>query len=352
LVVFSGRGLQAKWLFEKPLPRKALPRWHAVQTELCRRLGRLGADKNALDASRVLRLVGTVNSKSKELARVVFEAKAVSMGSSKRADGVVAYDFEVLANEVLPLYREQMQQVQATRDEQRLIWASARGARDARRGQFTVLDGGRSLDGRKHPNLRSFVPSQLAWDRLGDIRKLAELRGWSEGAPEGERDLPLFLCACFLAQAVIVPKLYPEMEELAREFAPSWTEAQLRSCISSVLSRAKAASRGETVEFKGKNFDPRYRWTNAELLKRLDVSAEEERHLTTIITKEEKARRAAVRSAERRRADGCLPRSEWLAHREQLRAGARLLRAQGWSIRRIAEELGTSPASVHSYCQD
>ena len=33
LVVFSGRGLQVKWLFEKPIPAQALPRWQAVQEQ-------------------------------------------------------------------------------------------------------------------------------------------------------------------------------------------------------------------------------------------------------------------------------------------------------------------------------
>src|SRR6218665_447535 len=58
LVVFSGRGVQLKWLFERPIPKDALIRWKAVQAELCRRLSHIGADPNALDASRVLRVVG------------------------------------------------------------------------------------------------------------------------------------------------------------------------------------------------------------------------------------------------------------------------------------------------------
>ena len=57
LILFSGRGLQVKWLLERPLPRAALPRWNAVQKQLVAILERFGADSGARDASRLLRLV-------------------------------------------------------------------------------------------------------------------------------------------------------------------------------------------------------------------------------------------------------------------------------------------------------
>ena len=34
IMVYSGRGIQAKWLLERPVPRQALPRWNACQTHL------------------------------------------------------------------------------------------------------------------------------------------------------------------------------------------------------------------------------------------------------------------------------------------------------------------------------
>jgi len=60
ILVFSGRGVQAKWLLDGTLPRQALPRWNACQRYLIDRLAGLGADPAAKDASRVLRLVNTV----------------------------------------------------------------------------------------------------------------------------------------------------------------------------------------------------------------------------------------------------------------------------------------------------
>jgi hypothetical protein len=71
LMVYSGRGLQAKWLLDGTIPRQALPRWNACQCQLVDKLAELGADPGAKDASRVLRLVNTVNTKSGNVCRVV-----------------------------------------------------------------------------------------------------------------------------------------------------------------------------------------------------------------------------------------------------------------------------------------
>lgn len=351
IVVYSGRGLQVKWLLSTPIPAKALPRWQAVQAELCQRLLPLGADKNARDASRVLRVVQTMHSKSENRVRVVHWATTPTMGASTLDNGLVAYDFDVLASSVLPLMREDLARLRLERDEQRTQWQQEKAARQARKAQLTVISGGRAATKPARGNLREFVRSQLAWDRIADIRKLAGLRGWSKGSPGGQRDLPLFLCACFLADALVVRDIEPELLELAREFSPTWTADDLQSCAASVYSRAQAASRGESVEFGGRAVDPRYRWRNRTLIERLGITPQEERELGTIISADEKQRRSVARSANARLAAGCQPRAEWLKGVEQRRASARLLRAQGISYPRIAAKLGVSVGAAHAYCK-
>ncbi len=98
ILVFSGRGVQAKWLLDGTLPRQALPRWNACQRYLIDRLAGLGADPAAKDASRVLRLVNTVNSKSGEVCRVIH----VEQGPDGEP---IRYNFEYLAEALLPLAR-------------------------------------------------------------------------------------------------------------------------------------------------------------------------------------------------------------------------------------------------------
>src|SRR5690554_3589876 len=161
LLVFSGRGIQAKWLLEGTLPRRALPCWNACQTHLVNRLTALGADPAAKDASRVLRLVNTVNSKSGEICRV--------MHVENGADGEpIRYNFEYLAEILLHVARWEIEAQRKEREERR---------------QLKLIKGGKTT------GLRSFSGRQLAWHRLEDLRKLATLRG---GVSEGERMQHLF----------------------------------------------------------------------------------------------------------------------------------------------------------------
>ena len=85
LVVHSGRGVYLKWLLKSPLPQAALPRWNAVQPEIVSRgLADLGADPKARDASRVLRLVATCNTKQSDP-----ELRRVRVVWVEEADGAV-----------------------------------------------------------------------------------------------------------------------------------------------------------------------------------------------------------------------------------------------------------------------
>src|SRR5205823_763 len=64
--VSTGRGVALVWT-HSAVPRCALARWQACQRVINQALKDLGADPRALDAARVLRLVGTENSKSRTL---------------------------------------------------------------------------------------------------------------------------------------------------------------------------------------------------------------------------------------------------------------------------------------------
>ncbi|MFU7518139.1 DNA-binding response regulator, partial [Clostridium sp. HCS.1] len=63
LIVDSGRGLYLIWLINS-VPGKALPLWKAVEEYLYSVLKRFGDDRQALDPTRVLRVPGSINSKS------------------------------------------------------------------------------------------------------------------------------------------------------------------------------------------------------------------------------------------------------------------------------------------------
>lgn len=320
IVVFSGRGLQCKWLLQTALPQAALPRWNALQDVINERLASLGADAKAMDASRVLRLVQTVNSRSGEIVRVMYHSG-------------LRYDFDALAKALLPFDRAKPKALSVS------VAILRPGPGETREADTS--------------GLRRFMGFQLAWDRLADLRKLAQLRSLDGGAvPDGQRDTFVFLSAVFLAQATVnAPRFYDELRVLGKEFVPHWSDAQVRDSASAALSRMHDYVAGKRVDFNGQQVDPRYRFRNETLVDErwLAMTPAEEREMCTIMSETEAKRRDALRAREKRADAGAVTREAYLANSDQKRATARLMRAQGASLRTIASELECSVGAVHGY---
>lgn len=337
VIIHSGMGMYAKWFLESPIPARALCRWQLVQNTICDRLADFGADTNARDASRVLRIVDTVHTDTGRPVSVLWENQHPSHGGI-RVNGVTAYSFDTIADTLLPLTREQLADLRAKRD----IINIARNSRRTATGQeLTLIDSARNTRG-----LRTFRPSQLAWDRFNDILKLAQIRGWDRGAPEGQRDMPVFLSAAFMSQAVVVPQLSHEVAAIAHRFAPTWSPSQIESCVSSVLMRAAAAAKGETVEYKGQKVDPRYRFKNDTLLALLDITPEEEQQLGTIISTSEARRRDAERSRLTRERAGAIERAKYEAAADERQQKAKTLRDQGQSWAEVGRTMGITATAA------
>ena len=71
-LIDSGRGLYYVLLIE-PVPSMAMPLWYAVQRYIYNQLKEFGADRQALDATRILRVPGSINSKSKTVVSIIDE---------------------------------------------------------------------------------------------------------------------------------------------------------------------------------------------------------------------------------------------------------------------------------------
>ena len=151
IAVASGRGLYLLWLHE-PIPRQALPRWNVCQRELWEILKPIGADRGALDAARMLRLIGTRHSRTGVIVEALTPPGAV-------------WDFDDLADEVLPYARAEIADFRIRR--------AARAA--------------------KRPPERRRVPShkfnvETLWEaRLTDLQTPRRLR-WFGDLPPGQRD--------------------------------------------------------------------------------------------------------------------------------------------------------------------
>lgn len=278
LIIFSGRGLQVKWLLDDALPRAALPRWNAAQRVLVDRLAHLGADPAAKDASRVLRLVQTTNSRSGEVCRVVHVSEA---------DGQpVRYDFDYLCEWLLPYTREQLKEMREQRTEKR------------ERKKLRIVKGSRT------DALRGFSGRQLAWHRLEDLRKLAQMRG---GVQEGERMMHLFwqLNFLLLSGATHSSQLWHEAQALARAIDPRWHHD--KSALSTLYSKAQQFEKGERIEFNGRKYPALYTPKNDTLINLFKITDDEQRELRTIITPSMARERDARRKKADRVANGATP---------------------------------------------
>jgi hypothetical protein len=359
IIVWSGHGLHLKWAFDAPLPAPALPRWNAVQRHLHDKMQSVGlpSDAKAIDASRILRIAGTYNAG--------VPVQVLHIGPS--------HDFEIFCEYVLPYSREDVRQF---RESDRL-WQEARKT-------WAQWDANRRAAARFLRRATDFSPLQYAareaaeklhYDRLQALRSIARARG---GIQPGSRNEWCWIVANSAAYGLGDPRnLYGEVVTLMREIAPSFTAAEARSSASSVYARLK----------QGK--DKLYRLKTSTVLERLEISDEEARQHGLLTagrlghgTKnpgalglpkihglpfEEYVREvrrrfalggqysAAIRHesalVDARRNAGKASAQARAQASEDKRSSARLMRAQGMSLRAIAEELGVSHEAVREWCK-
>lgn len=321
LVIHSGRGIQVKWLLDKSLPRPALPRWNAAQRELVDLFAELGADPAAKDASRVLRLVETVNSKSGTVVHVSWANMAPS-------GEVASHDFDHLCEHLLPYSREQLAEMREKRKQ-------AKAARAA----IKVVAGNPAAKG-------GFSARQLAWNRMEDLRILYRLR---DGRIEGLSMPLMFWSLNFLLMSGATNSnlMWHEAEALCKEFG--FGQFNRRSELSTLYAKAKESEAGKTVTHNGRTYTALYRVKNSTLIDLFQITSDEQRQLKTIIGEDEYKERDRLRDEKRRRQAGAVTREQYLAtvgsDAEQKRATARLLRAQGKTWAEVATEVGYKDAN-------
>lgn len=271
IVLYSGRGLQVKWLLSEALEPVSLYEWNAAQLALVKILEPFSADTNSKDVSRVLRVDRTTNTKSGERCRVVHVTGGAEACPAR-------YDFVELSALLLASSPVEGRAPRVHR---------ARTAAPA--GPTLAL-------------AENF--KRLNWYRLFDLRDLWKLRG---GVPEGYRELTLFWELNFLLRAEPgkVGELWYEAATLAAEIDPRGPFYK-KTDLSTLYRKAQEARAGVAFEYAGRLYPPLYTPRNTTLLELFRVTPEEERSLRTIISQAEKYRRRV----EARRAAGVRPRAD------------------------------------------
>ncbi|WP_338631941.1 DNA-binding response regulator [Clostridium baratii] len=230
-VIDSGRGMYLIWIINT-VPYMALPLWKSIQEYFCKVLDSFGADRQALDATRILRVPGSKNSKSNTIVSILDEYDYI-------------YDLREIQNEYLPELKPY----------------------EKKKGRPKKIN-------------YIFRERSLYYGRIQDIIKLCELREYDL---KGHRELILFLYRYYLCSFTEdVQKALQDVLELNNEFIQPLSEKE-----------ATRATKSAERCYLDKNKE--YKYKNDTLIELLEISEEEEKHMKIIISKKEYKRRENIR---------------------------------------------------------
>lgn len=302
-IIFSGRGLVLVWLLD-PVPPQALPLWQAVENHFVRQMKAFGGDAKASDAARILRLAGTVNSRSNEPVYVQY----------RHTDRYVLRDIE----------REYLPEL-------------------TKRG---VQNRSKVPEKRAKLHQKMYQVYSLHYVRLKDLVKLCELREWDM---KGYRETTLFLyrywSCCFLADS---KEALENTLELNAQFRhPLSVQEAVKATRSAEKAwRAKNDAEANRVAQEKGYPGAGYNLSNQKIISWLDITEDEQQELETLIGRSVKYGRNNQRREKARRAAGKKSRDQYIGEAEKRREKAVQMRLEGMSTRQIGGVLGISHTQV------
>ncbi len=314
-VVETGRGMHLYWLIE-PLPPDKLPLWQLTQDLLLDALSditdyfpqeKVTVDKRVRDATRLLRLPGTLNTKTNTVVKLY------------------QYDIERYSiEEILAEYFSDIDYTKILRTNQ---VRKEKSSKNNNKSKLNIS--------------KLFNAYTLHYSRLLDIAKLQELRdGYcrvdGELVTTGQREL-----MCFLYRYYSCLFLHDEEEALRQtlEFNKRFVEPLSEN---EVISATKSAEKAfKEWQETGKR---KYNYRNSTLIELLEITEEEQKHLKTIISKSEKYRRNNRRRWKERRGEDGMTKSE----REKVETATKVLelKNKGMTQVQIARQLGINQSTV------
>jgi len=301
LTFSSGQGYYFQWVLDKTVSRNKLSQWQATEDMLVEILKPFGADIHAKDASRVLRVVGSTNTKNGELVegvRTGDEVKFKTFSDLIQREGVKVIDSR---KEVIPGQPKR----QATAKQ-------------------------------KEKYLRVLT---LMQDRIADCHKLAQLRQSPAMSDYRHRLAYVHAISC-TAFCSDIGQAKHEIDVFTQHFREPGNYTNKR--FKTVLDRMYEKQRRVTRIYEGRIVDSIYRLTNKTIIDILDITEAEQVELKTFICEQEKTRRLELKN----RAKGIIPREQYLAISEDRRQQALELAGRDYSHSDIAKELDVTRQAV------
>ena len=305
-IVYSGNGYYLKWIFiskVKVNPNSYVSKidkkkrefqivtpidvWKAAQIAINRIFTDFGSDTNALDASRVLRMCGTINSKTGKMAellefneKVSYEEMLEILKSHTTSDDI---------NSLSPLPK-----IKSEKEKKKP---------DLKVVKFESIE--KSPKNTPHKN---FIPKNrlsLAIERYKDLLKLIKLRGGV--VQEGQRMNFLLWILNFkcIAGTVHIGNFDEEALKMGNKiFNGDDFGLDDLSTLRNKLEEYNLRRAKNPQDFNKFETIPLYTPTSQTLITKLNITKDEQAHLKTIIDKDEVKERAKNRKYNERRAKG------------------------------------------------
>jgi len=301
MIVNSGRGIHLYWRIENA-PYAAIDTWQQLEDYLFEQLKHIGADARATDASRVLRIPGTINSRVGKKCEII------------KVNDDLQYSMYDLREKYLNWGKKKKQTKKVKTTSSNVV------------------------------NLFNSYTLHMA--RLQDIEKLLEMRKYDV---KGYRNMFIHLYAYWAGiyirdEEQLKEEVYKLNEKFKEPLKKSEVDAVLR-CIPKAIEafREWAHSDRKISSTEKKRYG--YWYTNATLIERLGISEEEQRHLKTIISKEEKYKRKnEKRNKNRRNEEGLTPKQ---AELKELKEKAEQLLNEGYQVKEVINKLNISRAKLY-----
>lgn len=293
MIIHSGRGINLIWFLE-PMSGLAVERWDKLQKAIFSKFESLGADKKATDASRVFRLAGSVNSKNNAVVHceVLHDYK---------------YEFMEIVEDYFPNIFKTVQKPKKAPKER----VKSNRTLKYLRNEYTLMKA-----------------------RMNDIKSLVDIRN---GKMEGCREYALFL---YRYWALVD---YGDKDKAIREML------KVNDMFNDPLPQREATADTKSAERYYDSTEP-FKITNEKIIQWLSISSDEQKTLSTVISKVEKRRRNTEHQRNKR---GSVTKEEYESNRKDQKASKieqlRELREESPAAtqRELAEMMKVSPMTIN-----
>ena len=304
-IVNSGRGIHVKWIIRDYAgTQKNIKAWESLQRYFYKQLKSLGADRNAIDVARVLRIVGTYNSKSNTLVKEIVD------------NNFEYYDlYELYDKFIYKPYKEQ-EKVQDINKNDNIAYKNKS----------------------KDNNTVTLTRKSLNECRLMDLEKLLELR--NNEMYDIRNKFMMLYGTYYLLRGYSVEATEQRLLEL-NEIIKSkhkTSKSEIRTIIRNGLKRVNNSNEENIKLLLPKN---------ETIIEMLQITEEEEKFLKTIINNDTKNnRRNEHKRANRRNEEGLTNRE---AKKKEIIEKIQELKAKGLTQSVAKEKLNVSITTIKRY---